>query len=102
MTETLEDGLGEVDKEAATSSIDTWYNLLHKSEDENIKEIANGLKELKHALKLKNPKSADISNILSKLGEQTVAAAQDARRGFKGPVQRLGKLLSKSGKSLEE
>ncbi len=102
LTETLEDGLGEVDKEAATSSIDTWYNLLHKSEDENIKEIANGLKELKHALKLKNPKSADISNILSKLGEQTVAAAQDARRGFKGPVQRLGKLLSKSGKSLEE
>ena len=102
LVETLDDGLGEVDKEAATSSIDTWYNLLHKSEDQSIKEIAEGLKQLKHALKLKNPKGAEISSILSKLGEQTAAASQEAKRGFKGPIQRLGKLLSKSAKSIEE
>jgi phosphopantetheine adenylyltransferase len=101
LVETFDDGLGEVDKEAATSSIDTWYNVLHKSEDESIKEIAEGLKQLKHALKLKNPKGAEISSILSKLGEQTVAASQEAKRGFKGPIQRLGKLLSKSAKSIE-
>ena len=101
LVETLDDGLGEVDKEAATSSIDTWYNLLHKSEDEGIKEIAEGLKQLKHALKLKNPKGAEISSILSKLGEQTVTASQEAKRGFKGPIQRLGKLLSNSAKSIE-
>jgi phosphopantetheine adenylyltransferase len=100
LVETLDDGLGDVDKETATSSIDTWYNLLHKSEDEGIKEIANGLKELKQALKLKNPKGDEISSILSKLGEQTVAASQEARRGFKGPIQRLGKLLSNSAKSI--
>jgi hypothetical protein len=102
LTEVLEDGVAEVEKDAATSSIDTWYNLLNKSDDENFKEIASGLKELKQVLKQKNAKPADISSVLSKLGEQTVAAAHDAKRGFKGPIQRLGKLLSKSAKSLEE
>jgi hypothetical protein len=102
LTEVLEDGVAEVEKDTATSSIDTWYSLLNKSDDENFKEIANGLKELKQVLKQKNAKPADISSVLSKLGEQTVAAAHDAKRGFKGPIQRLGKLLSKSAKSLEE
>ncbi|BAT53316.1 hypothetical protein NOS3756_22750 [Nostoc sp. NIES-3756] len=102
VVETLEEDLAQVDTGAAVGSIDKWYNLLHKLDDENLQEIATGLKELKQALNRKTSKASDISNILEKLGEQTAQAGQEAKRGFKGPLQRLGKLLSRTGKSLAE
>jgi len=101
LVETLEGDLTSIDSEAAVGAIDEWYNLLHKSDDENTKEIANELKKLKQLLKRSNAKGADIGEVLSKLGEQTQEAAKEAPRGIKGPVQRLGKLLSKAGKSFE-
>ncbi len=100
VVETLEADLTEIEPEAAVGAIDTWYNLLHKSEDENIQEIANGLKELKQLLKRKTAKSEDFAEVLTKLGEQTQQSADEATRGFKRPIQKLGKLLSKAGKSL--
>ncbi|MEH2451463.1 hypothetical protein [Nostoc sp.] len=99
--ETLEGDLTKIEPEAAQGAIDTWYTLLHKSENENLQEVANGLKELKQLLKRKTAKDADFAEVLTKLGEQTQQAATEAPRGFKGPIQRLGKLLSKAGKSLD-
>ncbi len=101
LVETLEGDLTSINTEAATGAIDQWYTLLHKSEDENLKEIANGLKELKQLLKRSKPKGADIGEVLTKLGEQTTEAAQEAGRGLKGPIKKLGKLLSKTGKLFE-
>lgn len=101
LVETLEGDLTSIDNEAALGAIDHWHSLLHKSEDENIKEIANGLKHLKQLLKRSNPKGAEIGEVLISLGEQTQEAGKEATRGLKGPIQRLGKLLSKAGKSLE-
>lgn len=98
--ETLEEDLTQVETDVPLGSIDKWYNLLHKSDSESLQEIANGLKQLKQVLKHKNPKPSDISPILEKLGEQTTTVGQEAKRGFKGPLQRLGKLLSRTGKSL--
>ncbi|MDZ8106342.1 MAG: hypothetical protein RM338_12075 [Nostoc sp. DedQUE12a] len=100
--ETLEEDLTQVETDVALGSVDKWYNLLHKSENESLQAIANELKELKRVLKHKNPKASDISSILEKLGEQTTTVGQEAKRGFKGPLQRLGKLLSRTGKSLAE
>ncbi|MBD2501204.1 hypothetical protein H6G83_11425 [Anabaena azotica FACHB-119] len=100
--ETLEEDLEQLDTGVAVGSIDKWYKLLHNSDAENLQEIANGLKELKQVLNRKTAKASDISHILEKLGEQTTAVGQEAKRGFKGPLQRLGKLLSKTGKSLAE
>jgi uncharacterized phage infection (PIP) family protein YhgE len=102
LVDTLEADLTQVDSETSVGAIDTWYNVLHKSEDENLKEIANGLKELKQVLKRSKPKASDIAEVLTRLGEQTQQSAHEAKRGFKGPIQRLGKLLSKTAKSLEE
>ncbi|WP_341528257.1 hypothetical protein WKK05_02590 [Nostoc sp. UHCC 0302] len=102
LIEILEEDLTQVDNETTLGGVDKWYNLLHKSEDENLQQIANGIKELKQLLKRSNPKPADISNVLGRLGEQTTAVGQEAKRGFKGPIQRLGKLLTKTAKSLEE
>ena len=101
LTEELEGDLTSIDTDTALSAIDEWYNLIHKSESENLKEIANGLKQLKQLLKRSNAKGADIGEVLTHLGEQTQEAAKEAARGLKGPIQRLGKLLSKAGKSLD-
>lgn len=102
LLETLEGDLSSIDSEVTIGAIDEWYTLLHKSEDESTKEIANGLKELKQILKRSKPKGADIASVLTKLGEQTTESANEAGRGLKGRIQKLGKLLSKVGKSLEE
>lgn len=101
LVENLEGDLTKIDTEVALNGIDIWYSLLHKSEDENLKAIANGLKQLKQLLKRSNPKGADIGEVLTQLGEQTQEAANSAGRGLKGRIQKLGKVLSKVGKSLE-
>lgn len=101
LSETLEGDLTQIDTDTAVDAIDHWYGLLHKSENESLKEISNGLKELKQMLKRKNAKASDIAEALTKIGEQTTEAASDAHRGLKGSIQKFGKLLSKTGKSLE-
>ncbi|MBW4471888.1 MAG: hypothetical protein KME45_15995 [Stenomitos rutilans HA7619-LM2] len=101
LSETLQGDLTEVDTDTAVGAIDHWYGLLHKSDNESLKEISNGLKELKQILKRKNANASDIAEALTQLGEQTSEAASEAHRGLKGPIQKFGKLLSKTGKSLE-
>lgn len=98
ITDLLEGDLEQIDSEQAIAAIDEWYALLNKSSDEGQKEIANELKQLKQAL---SKGKGNIGELLTRLGEQTVAAASEAERGVKGPVQRLGKLLSKTGKSID-
>lgn len=88
------------DAKAAAGEIDRWYDLLNKSEDKSFKAIASDLKELKQILKGSKAKSADLSEKLIALGEKTIAASADAGRGFKGAIQKLGKALTKFGKSL--
>ena len=101
LTEELEGDLTKINTEGALKGIDTWYSLLHKSEDKNLQAIANGLKELKQVLKRSNAKGADIGEVLIQLGEQTQESADSAGRGLKGRIQKLGKVLAKVGKSFE-
>jgi septation ring formation regulator EzrA len=100
--ETLEGDLGAIDPEAALGVIDHWYAILNKAESETLSELAKSLKHLKQQLKGGKAKGTAIAETLTQLGEQTTAAAAEATRGFKSPVQRLGKLLSKAGKALEK
>lgn len=101
MTQMLEnDELSAVEPAKAVEMIDPWFNLLNKSDNEQFKELANSLKELKQAVKKSNPKSATIAEILSRLGEQVGEVAAEAPRGFKGHIQKLGKQLNKAAKSI--
>ncbi|MBD2073149.1 hypothetical protein H6F86_04440 [Phormidium sp. FACHB-592] len=100
LSETLEGDLTQVDTDTAIGAIDHWYGLLHKSDNESLQEIANGLKELKQTLKRKTANASDIAEVMTKIGEQTTEAASTAHRGLKGPIQKFGKLLSRTGKSL--
>ena len=76
LVETLEGDLTSIDADKAVTVIDHWYNLLHKSENKNYKEIANELKQLKQSLKSSKANGADIGEILVKLGEQTQGGSE--------------------------
>jgi hypothetical protein len=51
-------------------------------------------------LKDSKVKGAELNEKLIHLGEQTSSAATNAQRGFKGVIQKLGKVLTAFGKSL--
>jgi hypothetical protein len=96
----LEQKPKKIDLKHATISIDLWYEILHKSEDKSLKAIATELKDLKQLLKADKSKAADLSQKLIQIGDLTTATAATAGRGFKGVIQKLGKVLSTFGKSL--
>ena len=96
----IEQKPNKIDLKQSTKSIDMWYEILHKSEDKSLKAIATELKDLKQLLKAEKPKAADLSQKLIQIGDLTTATAATAGRGFKGIIQKLGKVLSTFGKSL--
>ena len=101
LVETLDQDVEKIDTKSSTGDLDRWTEVLHKSDDDDLKSIAKGLKKLKDALKGGKAKGSDISEMLIKLGEQTADASSMANRGFKGAIQTLGKSLTKLGKSIE-
>ena len=78
---------------ATTNAIDKWIDFLNGHKDDHSNEISASLKELNKLLKGQNSDAAEISKLLSKLGEQTTALGDDAARGVKGPMHSLGKAL---------
>lgn len=103
LMELLEDGeLTDLDPEEAINVIDEWQEILNESDDKGLKEIGKGLKQLKKALSVSNPKPANIAEALTHLGQQTDEYANDAGRGYKTKLHKLGKSLTKAGKSIEQ
>lgn len=100
LVDTLKQSPDKIDAKASVGEIDRWYDLLHKSDDASLKEIATELKELKQLLKGSKTKGTELSEKLIQLGEKTTAAAATAGRGFKGALQKVGKGLTTFGKSL--
>lgn len=96
----LHGDLTSIDPETAVAAIDEWQNALKGTKDEDLKEISNGLKELKKLLHGKRTEPAELGEVLTQLGEQTDKAADEAERGTKGQLREVGKALSKVGKSL--
>ncbi len=102
LIETLDgEKITSLKSEDSASAIDMWYGMVNKAEGDQLKEIASGLKELKQVLKRSKAKPEEISEVLSRLGEQTAEVASEAPRGFKSVVQKLGKQLSKAAKAIE-
>jgi hypothetical protein len=101
LTELVEEDLASVEPQEGIEQIDLWYGLLHKADNDQYKQVAEGLKHLKQVLNRKSADPAEIAEILTQLGEQTTAIAAEAPRGMKGHIQRLGKSLGKSAKDLE-
>ncbi len=101
LVETLDQDVKKIDSKSSMGDLDRWTDLLHKSDEDDLKAIAKDLKKLKDALKGGKAKGSDISEMLIQLGEQTAEASSMANRGFKGAIKTLGKSLTKLGKSIE-
>lgn len=99
----LEEGnLTEIDPEEGISIIDEWHEILNGSGNAELKEIGKSLKQLKKVLSSSKSKPAAIAEALTQLGEQTNSYADNAERGYKTKLHKLGKALVKAGKSLEQ
>lgn len=100
LLEKAEGELTSLDSEEAVGAIDFWYNLLHKAEGEQYKQLANSLKGLKQVLNRDKAKVEAIAKALTEVGKHTTDISSEAPRGFKGAIQKLGKQLTKAGDAL--
>lgn len=97
-----ESELDELDPEEGVEIIDQWHEILNDSGDAELKEIGKSLKQLKKVLSSSKSKPEAIAEALSQVGEQTNEYANNAGRGYKTKLHKLGKALNKAGKSLEQ
>lgn len=95
-----EEDLTDIDLEQAVEMIDEWHGILNKSKDADLKEIGSNLKQLKKLLGGSKIKEADLAEVLTELGGQVDKFANNAERGYKTKLHRLGKALSGEGKEL--
>ncbi|WP_316432369.1 KGG domain-containing protein [Leptolyngbya sp. NK1-12] len=94
--------LTDLDPEEGIEIIDQWHEILNDSGDAELKEIGKSLKQLKKVLSSSKSKPEAIAEALCQLGEQTNEYANNAQRGYKTKLHKLGKSLNKAGKSLEQ
>lgn len=97
-----EHDIAEIDMDTAAGMIDEWYDILHQSKDEPYKEVAANLKQLKKLLSGKKDQSEEVVELLDELAEQTDDLADEAQRGYKGKLHKLGKALRHASLSIED
>ncbi len=97
----LEQGLDQFPLSKAVNRIDDWHRILDESDRADLKQIADGLGELKSRLLGPDLDGDAIGETLAQLGKQTVAASKEAEREDIGKVvERLGTLLLHAGHAL--
>lgn len=94
--------LTAIDLEDATEMIEDWQETLTKSKDADLKEIGNGLKQLKKSLAGGKAKPEDLAELMTQLGEQVDGYAGKAERGYKTKMHTLGRAFKKAAQSLEQ
>ena len=102
LVEVLHGDLTEIESDDAIESVDMWVNFLKGHKEEAVKELAASLKELKKLLKGKKSEASEIADVLEQLGEQTTAIGDEAGRGIKGPLHKVGKALAQAAKKIEK
>lgn len=102
LVEILHSDVTQIESGAAIDQLDLWVNFLKGHKEENVKELSASLKELKKLLKGKKSEASEIAEVLSKLGEQTNAIGDEAERGVKGPLHKVGKALIQAAGKIEK
>ena len=91
----LEGGVTNLPLDAALANIEGWQATLEASDDTAVQALGAQLGELATALQAETIDGAEVSGLLTSLGEGTVAAAAgDAQ------LESLGNLLTQAGGSL--
>ncbi|HLT48679.1 MAG TPA: hypothetical protein VK002_15705 [Rubricoccaceae bacterium] len=96
----LERGLLQLPLAKAVNRIDDWRREIAATEREDLRPIADGLKELHGLLAGEDRDGAAIGDLLVRLGEQTEAAADGADERLRNGLKRLGSLLRHAGSAL--
>lgn len=91
----LESGVTNIPLDAALANIEGWQTTLAASDDTALQALAAQLGELATALQAETIDPAEVSSLLSSLGEGTTAAA-----GGDTQLESLGSLLTQVGGSL--
>lgn len=93
-------GLTNMAASAAVSNIQQWQQTLTAANNPALQPIVTDLQALEQALQAQPIDGAQVGQILSRLGEQTTAAASAAEAGTADQVRELGGLLSQAGSQL--
>ena len=104
----LERGLTQIPLSKAINKIDDWKRKIETTERQDLLPIAAGLGELHQSLVGEGVDGIRVGAILTRLGEQTEAAANDVSPSTTGDtnedlvknLQRLGSLLRHAGAAL--
>ena len=91
----LESGVTNIPLDAALANIQGWQTTLEASDDTTLQALAAQLGELATVLQAETIDLAEVSSLLSSLGEGTTAAA-----GGDAQLTNLGSLLTQVGGSL--
>jgi len=95
-----EGGLTNLPANAAVSNIEGWENRLRAAGDPALNPIADDLAQLRQELQRTPVDGAAVGRLLTRLGEQTSAAAAGADPAVSQRLNRLGNLLSQAGNQL--
>ena len=91
----LESGVTNLPLDAALANIEGWQTTLSGSDDTAVQALGAQLGELATALQAETIDAAEVSGLLTSLGEGMVAAA-----GGDAQLESLGNLLTQAGGSL--
>lgn len=90
----LERDLSGVSPDSAVKNIEMWEEALGGVDAKEAKALAKDLGALKRALGKKEPNGEEIQALLQKLGEQTVALADQAPEATAEKLRQIGDRLS--------
>lgn len=94
--ESIEQHIEKKSPSGVTTAINTWIKALDGNKD--LKDIASNLEDLKEALSEKDGKK--IVELMTSLGEQTTASAENAEGNDAKGVKKLGKALTSAAKTI--
>jgi hypothetical protein len=96
--EQVEDSIEKKSTTGASTSISSWIKTLSGNED--LKPIADDLEKLKEAISEKD--GATIVELLDKIGQETVEAADKAEDDSGKNIKKLGKALVAASKAVKK
>lgn len=91
----LEGGVTSLPLDAALANIESWQTTLEASDDPAVQALSAQLGELAAALQAESIDPAEVSRLMTSLGEGTAAVA-----GGDAQLESLGNMLSQAGSSL--
>ncbi len=90
----IKEGAQSFTIDKATKNIEGWEEYLGKHDHEGVKKVVQGLGKLKKALHAKELDGAAISELVKKLGHDTVAVAGDEETVTSKHIKELGEALA--------